>query len=578
MKWLLNENRNLKSCWYLFNTSLIIFDSLTSLVPILLGYMIDEGLQKQNLEIVIGMGIFLIIFIIVRSIGSYFSAIALDNTCHKMASTIKKKCYKKLNELDGTFYQNNSQGELMTIINSDIGEIRRHNSWTIKTIAHTLIRFIVTFTFCIYLQPTLTLLLLIPTPFILLFSLRFKKKTKKLYVNRRQKLADLNNYIQDNIEGNKVVKAFASEENEIKDMNIKNNEYKNMNITINDKRTFYFGFVDLFANCMTIIFLLVGSYYLMNNIITIGTFTIFLGSLSTLKNPFSRLGMIIDRIQNFIVSKERIITLLNTESTIKNNGKIILPSLKVPITFNNVSVTFDKNPIIKNINLTIEPGQTIAFIGPTGSGKSSIVNLILQFIEPTSCKILIGNHDIKYINTKWLRSKIGYVNQQPFLFSDTIKNNICYGNEKLTKDEIDEIANASKLTYVDKLTDKYDTIIGEKGVGLSGGEKQRLSLARALAVKPELLILDDITSALDIETELLITESIKRLNYDCTKIIIAQKIVSVKDADQIYVISDNKILEHGTHQELLNNKKYYYEIYKIQYNIKEGDEFASESL
>ena len=351
-----------------------------------------------------------------------------------------------------------------------------------------------------------------------------------------------------------------------------------MNITINDKRTFYFGFVDLFANCMTIIFLLVGSYYLMNNIITIGTFTIFLGSLSTLKNPFSRLGMIIDRIQNFIVSKERIITLLNTESTIKNNGKIILPSLKVPITFNNVSVTFDKNPIIKNINLTIEPGQTIAFIGPTGSGKSSIVNLILQFIEPTSGKILIGNHDIKDINTKWLRSKIGYVNQQPFLFSDTIKNNICYGNETLTKDEIDEIANASKLTYVDKLTDKYDTIIGEKGVGLSGGEKQRLSLARALAVKPELLILDDITSALDIETELLITESIKRLNYDCTKIIIAQKIVSVKDADQIYVISDNKILEHGTHQELLNNKKYYYEIYKIQYNIKEGDEFESKSL
>jgi len=572
MKWFLNNNKDLKTCWYLFNSSLIIFDTLSVLPPILLGYIVDEGIQKQNFNLTIYLGVFLIVFAIIRGIGSYLSVVSLDNVCHKLTSLTKQKCYKKLNELDGDFYKNNTQGELITIINSDIAELRRHYSWTIKTVAHTILRFLISFTFCLYLHPTFTLLLLIPTPLILLFSILFKKKTKPLYKSRRKKVADLNNYIQDNIEGNKVVKAFACEEHEILKMNEKNKIYKMANIEINDSRTFYFSFVNLFTNCMTVIFILVGGYFLMNNEITIGSFIIFQSSLSNIKNPFSRLGEIIDRIQNANISSEKILSLLKTEPKIKNTGTKKLPTLKVPIIFQNVSVEFDGQKIMEDINLTIHPGETIAFIGPTGSGKSTVANLILQFIEPSSGHILIGKDDLKDIDTKWLREKVGYVIQQPFLFSDTIINNICYGNENLTKEEVEKIKNASKLNYVDNLEDKYETIIGERGVGLSGGEKQRLSLARALAVKPELLILDDITSALDIETEQMITQSIKNLDNNCTKIIIAQKIVSVKDADQIYVISNHKILEHGTHKELLQNKKYYYEIYKIQNNIKERGE------
>lgn len=575
MKWILEENKELKSPWILFNIALVIFDSLSIIPSILIGYIIDDGLKKSNFNLAIGLGIFLIGFVIIRTLGSYLSIIKLEKVCFKISSNFKRKYYKKLNELDNDFYQNKLQGELMTIGTSDLAEIRRYSCHTLKTIFAILIRFIVSFAFCMYLNYKLTLILLCPTPLIFLFIMLFKSKTKKLYQERRNKLADLNNYIQDNIEGNKVVKAFAKEENEIVEMNIKNNEYKKMNILINDKRTFYFGFVNFFTNSMTIILILVGGYLLINEEISIGNFIIFSTLLGDIMNPFLRMSDIIDRIQNFNISKDKIINILNLEPKIKNSGNIKLPSLKVPITFKNVKVEYDNMLIMENINLTINPGETIAFIGPTGSGKSSIANLILQFIKPTEGDIFIGDINIKEIDTKWLRDKIGYVTQQPFLFSDTIKNNICYGNDKLNDIEIEKIANISRLTYVDKLDDKYETIIGERGVGLSGGEKQRLSLARALAVEPELLILDDITSALDIETEQLITDSIKKLDNSKTKIIIAQKIVSVKDADQIYVISDHKVLEHGTHQELIANKKYYYEIYKIQNNIKEGDNHES---
>ncbi len=422
------------------------------------------------------------------------------------------------------------------------------------------------------MHPLLTMIILAPTPLILLFTLLYKKKSKPLYKERRTKLSDLNNYIQDNIEGNKVVKAFSKEEDEISAMKVKNNNYKESNIKINDARTFYFSFVNFFANSMSALLILGGGFFLINGTLSIGNFIVFQGLLSAIKNPFLRIGNIMDLVQNFSVAKERIDNILKSEPVIKFTGEKTLPDLKVPITLKDVSIIFDKQTIIENVNLTIEPDKTIAFIGPTGSGKSSITNTILGFIEPSKGQVLIGDIDIKDINLNWLRSKIGYVSQQPFLFSDSIKNNITYGNDNLSEAEIEKYAQISKMDYVEKLEERYETIIGERGVGLSGGEKQRLSLARALAVKPDLLILDDITSALDIETEQLINDSIKKLDNKCTKLIIAQKIVSVKDADQIYVVSNNKILEHGTHQELLENKKYYYDIYKIQNNIQEVGE------
>ena len=580
MKWVLNYNKKYKFSYILSNILLIIFDTSSIICPILLGYIVDDGVKKGNKEIVLSISVFLVIFIIIRTLGSFFSIIKLSKVSLDITTNIKNDCYKKLNEMDNNFYKKYTPGELMTILTSDIATMRSVMINLIKKLVATILTFIISLIYCLNVNVVLTLIILFPAVFICIFSIDFVKKTKHLYKEAREQLSDLNNYIQDNIEGNKVVKAFSQEKEEIHNMEIKNSKLKDTIIDRNYKGIDYVNKVNILSRLMLIFCLFFGGLFLMKGYITIGQLVVFNSLLYALRSPFESLFDLLDQAQNFKVSKDKVQKLLMEESIIKHEGTIKPKTLLCDIEFKDVNITYDNKTILTNLNIKIKPNQTVAFIGPTGCGKSSIINLLLRFIDKSKGNILIDGIDIEKIDTKWLREKIGYVTQKPFLFSDTITNNIKYGNINLSDEDMLYVAKKAHLTYIDKLEEKYETIIGERGVGLSGGEKQRLSLARALAVKPELLILDDITSALDMETELLINESLKDINFPCTKIIIAQKIVSVKDADVIYVIDNNKIIEQGTHKELLKNKGYYYEIYKIQSNIddKEGEYNARQQI
>ena len=273
----------------------------------------------------------------------------------------------------------------------------------------------------------------------------------------------------------------------------------------------------------------------------------------------------INEWQQFKVAVKKMKALLETEPKIKDNGNIKLENWN-NIRFENVELDIDNRKIIKDINLTIEPNKTYAFIGEIGSGKSTIGKLILRLLETSNGEIKIDNRSIKDYTIKTLRKNIGYVSQTPFLFSDTISNNVSFGNENLSSDDIKYFLKIAKANYVFDLPDGINTVIGENGVSLSGGEKQRLALARAIAKKPSILILDDITSSLDFETELEVTNNINNLEYGCTKIIIAQKILSVKNADIIYVIKNGEIVEKGNHIELLNNNGFYRDLFNIQAN------------
>lgn len=563
MKRILNMSKENRVSFLIANILLIFFDSITLIFPIIIGYIIDNILINHNMNQILYLTIFMIAFAIFKYAGAYFSVIKLEHICLKIIANVKRKCYQKLNELDYYYFEHNSRGELMTAFTSDLNNIRRQLSYNIKTIGFIVVTFIWSFCYLLTKNALFTLILLTPAIIIGVISYHFLRKIVPKYELVRDKTALCNDYISDNIEGNRVVKTFAIEHEEIKNMKKLANNYINQDIENCLLEDSFFAKIDFFSNFMYVLFLLIGGYLFIHDSITIGTLVIFSSYLSYLITPFTRLSELLGSVERYLVSKKRIFKILDAEPKVILLGTKSIANLNVPITFNGVRVVYDNKVVLNDLNLKINPKETIAFIGPTGSGKSTIAKLLLGLITPESGEILIGKDNFLDLNIKDIREKIGYVSQNPFLFSDTIYNNINYGTN-ITKEEAYHYASLACCTYIDKLPQKIDTMIGEKGVGLSGGEKQRLSLARALAVNPDILLLDDITSALDIETEEKINESIANLKIKTTKVIIASKIVSVMNADKIVVLDKGVVAEVGTHEELLKKKGLYYELYKIQ--------------
>lgn len=564
MNFILNVNKKYKWPYVIANISLIFFDSIGFIVPILIGYLVDSVTVNNDYSKILGITVAIILFVIFKVVGSYLSVIKLDLIAHRIISSIKEKCYKNINNLDYYFYEHEKRGELMTNFTSDLNHIRKHIGYNIKTIGAIVLSFVFSLCYLLTINIPFTLILLTPGLIVGVISYKFLKRIAPEYEKSRNLASDSNDFISDNIEANRVVKTFALERDEIKRMKKINTKWINKDLDNCYLENKFYLSVDFFSYIMAVIFLLVGGILFINDAITMGELIIFNAYLYNLRAPFTRLSGLLNSVQRYGISKGRIEKLINATPKIVLNGKEKLDSLLVPIEFKNVRIVYDNKVVLENLNLEINPYETIAFIGKTGSGKSSIVNLLLGFIIPESGEVLINGKNYLDYNMKDIREKVGYVTQASFLFSDTIYNNIRYGKESVSKDEAGRFASIACCNYIERLPEGIDTIIGERGVGLSGGEKQRLSLARALAVRPDILLLDDITSALDIETEEKINESINNLEYKSTKVIIASKIVSVMNADRIYVLDSGKVVESGNHKELLKKKGLYYELYNIQ--------------
>ena len=564
VRWILNINKKYKLPYILSNIFLIFFDSIGFVIPIIIGFIVDRVTKEGNYENLLLIIIGLIIFSIIKVLGSYFSVIKLDIVSDKIISELKQKCYKNVNNLDHDFFEHNNKGELMTNFTSDMWNIRKQISFNIKTVGAIMLSFICSFVYLLTINAPFTLILLTPGVIVGIITVIFYKNIHKEYEKLRDMTSDVNDYISDNIEANRVVKTFALEEYELKEMKKIGKKYVDKDIKVGFKENTFYGSIDFLSYLMSVILLIVGGFLFINNKITLGELIIFNSYLYNLRAPFIRLGGLLNSIGRYGIAKKRIKNLLDAKPKIELKGEEPLKTLLVPIEFKNVRIVFDNKVVLENLNLKINPQETIAFIGKTGSGKSSIVNLLLGFIIPESGEVLINGKNYLDYNIKDLREKVGYVTQSSFLFSDSIYNNIRYGNMGLSKKEAMKYANIACCDYIKNMPEGLDTIIGEKGVGLSGGEKQRLSLARALAVKPDILLLDDITSALDMETEEKINESIKNLGYKSTKVIIASKIVSVMNADRIYVLDKGRVIESGNHKELMNKKGYYYKLYELQ--------------
>lgn len=562
MKWVLNFDKNNK-LKYIFYNFLIVFGDVLMIFPaILMGKIVDKGLLGGNRDIIIPLAIITIIIVIFGTISAYIGVLLLDTWGFRLAKKLRIAMYKKLNILDSEFYNKNPLGEITTIF-SDTYKIRHNMCFTIKTVIAATLRFLGALIYCFIISPKLTLIISIPLPILFYYSNKYLKESKKNYQDKREYLSKFNNFIQENIDSNRLVKNYGTEKEEIAKFKKKNRTLKNKNLKIRYKFINYIITTTALNEFICALLVFFGFLFVMNKEITIGEWLVFDSLLWFLKTPFENASTLMDNWQNFKVALDKIKWILNQESSIKD-GKLLINQEQLEIEFKNVSLKYDNDYILKDFNMHILPGKTYALIGKIGSGKSTIARLLLRLEDVTSGEILINGINIKEYKLSSLREEFGYVTQTPFLFSDSIKNNINFGNLKLSEEEIIKYIKLAKADYIFKLKNGIEEVIGEGGVDLSGGEKQRLSLARTLATNPKLLILDDITSALDFETELEVTNNINNLNYDSTKIIIAQKILSVKNADEIFVLENGKIIEQGSHKTLLKNNKTYKEIYDIQ--------------
>lgn len=565
MNWILKNFMKKETYIYILGIILDVGGALLAYIwPVAVaGRIIDVGIIQNNHNEMIKLFILSIILFIIGRIMAYFGVIIIDSKVYNMNGRMGMEIHKKLYYLDHNYFQNTTVGEMNTLLSKDLRNIRHFLGFDIKQCTHEVLSSIFALIYCITISPIMSISLLAFFLIFMYITFKYKKKTDKLYKIEREKASKLNEYIQENIEGNRLIRNFGTEEKEIEKFKTLNEDYIDYTIKISYKMFNNIELIKFLSYCMWAVMIFLGGIFIVKGSLTLGGFMIFNSFFNRISTPMYNLIDYMNDYQYFKISTQKIKKFLNLKGKQKDNGTLEIVNLDT-IKFDNVCFEIDNKKVLSNITMQLESGRTYAFIGEVGSGKSSIGKLILRIIDATKGSILLNNTDIKDYTIFSIRDKIGYVSQTPFLFSDTIKNNVNFGNLSLTDDEVKHYLKLAKADYVEKLENGIQTVIGENGVSLSGGEKQRLSLARALAKKPQLLILDDITSALDYESELEVTNNINNLDYDCTKIIIAQKIISVKNADKIFVMKSGQIINEGTHEELLNSCSMYKEIYDIQ--------------
>jgi len=385
----------------------------------------------------------------------------------------------------------------------------------------------------------------------------------------RERLADMNTAAQENIAGNRVVKAFAREEYEKERFEKKNRAFMDSHLRINKLWLSFFPVIELLVNAIQLVTVFVGGLFIIRGELTPGELAVFTGLSWAVSNPMRELGNLINDLQRFSTCAAKVMELYYAVPSVTDAPDAVTHGkVRGKIEFDHVSFSFDNKPVLTDVSFSVEPGQTVAVMGPTGSGKTTMISLLARFYDVTEGSVRVDGCDVKNWFLNELRGGIGTATQDVFLFSDTVEGNIAFGDQDLTLDEVKDFARRSDAAeFADKLPEGYDTIIGERGVGLSGGQRQRIALARALAVRPGILVMDDTTSAVDSETEQYIQDQLRSLPFDCTKFIIAQRISSMRDADLILVLQEGRITERGTHQELLEKRGYYWQTYCLQYGL-----------
>ena len=544
--------------------------------PVLIGIAIDIvvegsesfignfGFEDRRQQLII---LAFITFVIwgFESIFDYVAAVTWRNIAQDLQHSMRTETFNKTLDLDLSFFENKSSGRLMAILNDDVNQMENFLNEAANRLIQTATTVIVIGATFLYISPLVAIFAFIPIPVIVFGSYKFVQRIGERYSKIRNNVESLNAHLSNSITGILTVKSFNREKKEYKRIDSASDEVKTANY---DAIKLSAAFIPIIRVAILFGFtatLLIGGFLALDGQIKVGMYSVMLFITQRLLWPLTELCMIFDSFQKAMASFRRKMNLRDTNPTI-NDGETELLELKNKISFENLNFEYVKDfPVLKNINIEIEKGKTTAIVGSTGSGKSTLIKLILRFYEKNSGKILFDEHEIESLSLESIRNKIGLVSQDVFLFEGSVFENIAYGNIEANSEEVWNAARLSESdSFINDLPNKEDTIVGERGQKLSGGQRQRISIARAILKNPEILILDEATSAVDNETEAAIQESLETLKEGRTVIAIAHRLSTIRNADLIYVLEDGEIVENGTHDQLLGNNNVYTKLWDVQ--------------
>lgn len=576
IQWMLDNMQGLKLLYLIAIIGAIIYNVMHITVPFFISKLIDTFITGENASENLANGktlfytyiIAMVLLTLLRTSIVYGAGMIFEYVSQEFLYRMRMFLYNKIQRQDMKFYNTYRTGDLMTRMTGDLDACRHMIAWVIKTILESVSLFGATMVYFYILDPIIATCILLMAPCIFAVIIVFKNNVGPKHRMLREKLAYMNTIVQENIAGNRVVKAFAREDHEIEKFNDSNMDFCESNTDTALTWMRYFPVVETFANIMPICLLIAGGLSIMSGRLTYGEYAAFNGLIWAVQNPMRNLGNVMNEFQRFHASSAKVMEIYYSEPEIVDSENAIdkPERFKGKIEFKNVSFKYDDAPlpVLHDISFVANPGETIAIMGETGCGKSSLIHLIPRFYEATQGEVLVDDINVSDLKLKQLRGNIGLATQEVLLYSDTIDGNIAYGDDELEHDEVMQFAHYSAADFIEDLPEGYETVVGERGVGLSGGQKQRISLARALAVKPAILILDDTTSAVDMETEKKIQNRLNNLDFSCTKIIITQRTSTAQYADKILIIKDGYISESGSHAELVNKNGYYHSIFALQ--------------
>ncbi len=535
--------------------------------PYVSGMIVDDVIQGGQYDLLWKLVLILLLVTLVRGALRFFYQVIFEVCSQGVLYDMRDVVYRRLLTEDFAFYSKKKTGDLMSRQTGDMEAIRHFVAYIIYQVYENILLFCFALFMIFTVNVKLALCMLIVLPFTAITTAKQSKEVRPTFQRIRDCFSSLNAFVQENVSGNRVVKAFAKEDFEIEKFNKENDAY--MDAQLNSSKVWmkYLPIFEVLAYVLNVVLMLYGGWMVITGEMTIGNLVTVNGYLWMLNAPLRMAGWWVNDTHRFITSVEKIYTTYVEEPLVKMPPvPVSRKHMEGNVEFKDVSYTADDEDIVKDISFSVKKGQTVGILGSTGAGKSTIMNLLCRFVDATSGEVLVDGVNVKDWNLYDLRDNIGMAMQDIFLFSDTIEGNIAYGRPNCTFEEIHEAAvMADANHFIKAMPEGYNTIVGERGVGLSGGQKQRISLARALLKKPSILILDDTTSAVDMETESYIQQQLGKLNGQCTIFVIAYRISSIKDADQILVMDNGRIIEHGTHQELLANDGYYASAFHHQY-------------